>query len=442
MTQTKWYAAVAVLTIALVARADDPEGRAPQGSRGDAVATKPATEEGPSLHEPIDSSAPKEFPFLTGDWSGARRSLAERGITFDIDTIADFTKNFTGGVDTAGSRWRRLTEATFTLDTKPIFGLEGGTFFLDFQNADGPNASDKLVGDIQGIDGLDGVPGAPHQNRTQLAQVWYQQVAFDGALRIKAGKVDANNEFDHSVTAQEFIHQSTGSSATLFTLPTYPDPATSVNIFLKPVKEVQIGFGLYDGTLADGVRTGSTGPRTFFRSAEQLFLISEVDWSWTAGHDALPGRLGVGGWYSTNQFARLDGGHAAGTGAPYALLDQTVWRANPKDENDGRGVSFFLMYGYADPSILAYDHNIGGGVSWNGPLPGRVDDVVGAGVQAIHFSRAYHARSDVEASYELFYRLQLTPWMAIKPDLQYVANPGGKGAGDAIAFTVRLEVHF
>jgi porin len=403
---------------------------------------KPQTAEGPSLHEPVNSAAAQEFPYLTGDWGGARRRLAEKGLTFDIDTIVDGTKNLRGGLGTASSTWRRLTEATFTLDTKPTLGIEGGTFFVDFQNADGRNPSDRLIGDVQGIDGLDGVPGAPHQNRTQIAQLWYQQITFDGVLRVKAGKVDANNEFDHSETAQEFLHQSTGSSATLFTLPTYPDPATSLNIFVRPWKEVQIGFGLYDGTYANGVRTGSTGPRTFFRSAEDLFLISEVDYTWKAGKDALAGRLGVGGWYSTNQFARLDGGRATGTGAPYALLDQAVWRASPKDEKDTRGVGVFVMYGYADPAILIYDHNIGGGVAWTGPIPGRPDDVTGAGVQAVHFSRGYHPRGEFEASYELFYRLQVTPWFAIKPDLQYIANPGGQKTPDALALTVRLEVHF
>jgi porin len=403
---------------------------------------KPQTAEGPLLHEPIESSAPREFPFLIGDWGGARRRLAEKGVTFDIDTIVDATKNLRGGLGTASSTWRRLTEATFTLDTKPTLGIEGGTFFFDFQNADGKNPSDELIGDVQGIDGIDGVPGAPHQNRTQIAQLWYQQVAFDGVLRIKAGKVDANNEFDHSETAQEFLHQSTGSSATLFTLPTYPDPATSLNIFVRPWKELQIGFGLYDGTYANGVRTGSTGPRTFFRSAEDLFLVSEVDCSWTAGKDALAGRLGLGGWYSTNQFARLDGGRATGTGAPYVLLDQAVWRASPKDEKDTRGVGVFVMYGYADPAILIYDHNIGGGIAWTGPIPGRPDDVTGAGVQAVHFSRSYHPRGEFEASYELFYRLQVTPWFAIKPDLQYIANTGGQRTPDALALTVRLEMHF
>ena len=295
---------------------------------------------------------------------------------------------------------------------------------------------------MQGIDGLDGVPGTPHQNRTQLAQLWYQQTAFDGALRVKAGKVDANNEFDRSTVAQEFLNQSTGSSATLFTLPTYPDPATGINVFVKPNKDLQLGFGLYDGSFANGVRTGSLGPRTFFRSAEDLFLIAEVDQSWVVGPDHLAGRLAVGGWYSTNTFTRLDGGRATGTGGPYALLDQALWRANPADEHDNRGLNAFVMYGYADPAISIFDQNIGGGLSWTGPLPGRPDNVVGIGVQAVHFSDAYHPASRYEASYEIFYRLQVLPGFAIKPDLQYVADPGGRGTPDALAATVRFELHF
>jgi len=389
---------------------------------------------GQDVQPPKEPAEPAPtFDGVTGDWWGWRRELAERGIAVDVSYVVDGTANLRGGLDTADRTWRRMLDATLRLDTKPLLGLEGGTIFVDFQHAEGPNPSDDLIGDVQGIDGLDGVPGAPHQNRTQLAQLWYQQVALDGKLRVKAGKVDANSEFDHSEVAQEFLHQSTGSSATLFTLPTYPDPATGVNVFVKPVEEVQIGFGLYDGSYANGVRTGLTGPRTFFRSAEDLFLISEVDLSWKTG------RMGVGGWYSTNSFVKLDGGRATGTGGPYALVEQTLWRANPKDEKDERGVRCFVMYGYADPAVLIYDHNIGGGIAWTGPLPGRVEDVLGAGVQAVHFGRA---REEFEASYEMFYRVQVSPWLAVKPDVQYIAHPGGQGTRDALALTVRLEMHF
>ena len=68
-----------------------------------------------------------------------------------------------------------------------------------------------------------------------------------------------------------------------------------------------------------------------------------------------------------------------GTGGPYALVEQTLWRANPKDEKDERGVRCFVMYGYADPAVLIYDHNIGGGIAWTGPLAGEGGGCAGGG---------------------------------------------------------------
>jgi len=261
-------------------------------------------------------------------------------------------------------------------------------------------------------------------------------------LRIKLGKVDANTEFDHVNAAQEFLHQSAGSSATLFTLPTYPDPAMAINVFAKPHENLQLGFGVYNGSLANGTRTGDRGPGAVFPSADDLFLIGEIDASWTLARAHLPGRLGVGGWYSTNTFPRFDGGLATGTGAPYAFLEQTLWRANTSDDNDQRGVTLFLMYGDADPAIVPFDHNLGGGLAWTGPIPGRASDIAGIGAQAVHFSSGYDARASCEISYEIFYRLQLKPALAIKPDLQYIANPGGKGTPDAVLLTVRFEIVF
>ena len=68
--------------------------------------------------------------------------------------------------------------------------------------------------------------------------------------------------------------------------------------------------------------------------------------------------------------------------------------------------------------------------------------MLGAGVQAVHFSRGYEPRDEFEASYELFYRVQLSSWLAVKPDVQYVVHPGGKETPDAVAVTVRFEMHF
>ena len=68
--------------------------------------------------------------------------------------------------------------------------------------------------------------------------IWYEQIAFDEVLRMKIGKIVANTEFNHSDIAQEFLHQSSGSSATLFALPTYPDPATGAVLAGAALNEI------------------------------------------------------------------------------------------------------------------------------------------------------------------------------------------------------------
>jgi len=371
---------------------------------------------------------------LTGDWSGYRRQLADKGIDLQLSFVADGTKNLTGGLDTAGTASRTLVDLRLTLDTQPLVGLAGGTVYLDFQTTQGKNASDHLTGDLQGIDNLDAVPGAADQNRTQLSQLWYQQSLWDDKLQLKFGKADVNADFDHLDSAQEFIHQSYGSSATLFTLPTYPDPAIGLSVFFEPQPDWRFAFGIHDGSLADDIPTGELGPAPYFHHTGDVFLMAEIDKSWS--EKTLPGRAGVGGWYSTNSFTRLDGHQADGTGGPYALFEQTLWRSNPQS------LTLFLMYGYGDPSILPYDHNLGAGLAFTGPIPARKDDVVGVGIQAIHFSDDYNATADYEIDYELFYRIQLTPWFYVKPDVQYIQNPGGQGTPDALAVTLRAQIDF
>jgi carbohydrate-selective porin OprB len=42
----------------------------------------------------------------------------------------------------------------------------------------------------------------------------------------------------------------------------------------------------------------------------------------------------------------------------------------------------------------------------------------------------------------MFYKMQVTPFFSVKPDVQYVINPGGTAAGDALVARVRLDLAF
>lgn len=182
-----------------------------------------------------------------GDLFGLRPWMATRGMTLEALVLADLSRNFRGGISTGKETFRHLLEVSFTLDTAPIFGVEGGTFFLDFQTQDGRHGTEKLVGDFQGFSNID-APGF-----TALYELWYEQVLLDGRVRVKLGKIDANNEFAFVEHGDPLLNSSAGFSPTILGLPTYPNPATGAVLFASPAEGLYFGGGLFDGETGDSL---------------------------------------------------------------------------------------------------------------------------------------------------------------------------------------------
>ncbi len=391
----------------------------------------------PSSPDNIDTGLPfGEWQHATDDWGGLRPELDDAGILFEASVTADWSSNLRGGINTEGSSFRHLFNANLTLDTQRLLGWQGGTVFINFQNHNGPDATADDVGDAQAFSNIDA------DGRTEVAELWFEQLFADGMVRVKLGKVEANAEFAYADHAGEFINSSMGFSPTIFVLPTYPDPAMSVNVFVYPNDSFYVGAGLYDGSANEGVPTGSRGPKTFFNDPADLFVIAEAGVLWE--RHGKPGRLAAGGWWHTGTFTRFDGTTDEETAGFYLVLDQTLWRENPDGPDDEQGVGLFLQYGYADKDVSLIAHHAGAGLAWTGMIPGRDDDVTGLGVTYVRFSNETGAglTEDQETAYELFYKARLTPWASVKPDLQYITNPGGTGLDDAIVATVRIEIIF
>ena len=91
-----------------------------------------------------------------------------------------------------------------------------------------------------------------------------------------------------------------------------------------------------------------------------------------------------------------------------------------------------------------HHQHAGAGVVWNGFLFGRQADSLGIMGTYVHFGEAARAAGTFVDSYEfaweLFYRFELTPWLYLRPDLQYIVHPGGIGNPDAFVGTLRVEL--
>ncbi len=378
---------------------------------------------------------------LTGDLFGLRPALGKNGITFEASLVADLSKNFQGGITTRSEAFRHLFEANFTLETEPLLGLKGGKAFVDFQTQNGRNGTELLVGDFQGFSNIDA------DGFTALYELWYEQALLDGKLRVKVGKIDATNEFAFVENGAEFIISSAGFSPTIVGFPTYPDPATGAVAFASPLDWLYLGVGLFDGATQEGQPTGTRGPATFFGDPADLFLIAEggIKWSASGGRD---GRIGLGVAHHTGTFETPDGAGRTEDGATsaYLVLDQSVIKENTGRENDEQGVAVFLQLSHTEQEVFEADLHAAAGAVWTGAIPTRDTDVLGLLASYVHFGDPARSSGtfaeDHEVSIESFYKVRITPWLSLKADFQYIINPGGGSADDALVGTLRAELVF
>jgi porin len=390
----------------------------------------------PSTPENVDTGRGfLDWQRATDDWGGLRPQLEDRGISLNAQLTADWSGAIAGGANPRNSAYRQLLNVDITLDTERLAGFKGGTFFAQFQHNVGRNGTD-VVGDAQVYSNIDA------DGRTQIAEVSYQHVFGDETVRVKVGKLDANGDFAAPEYGGEFINSSFGVSPTI-PMPTYPDAAAGAVVFVKPIANLYVGAGLYDGSLANGINTGENSVVSFLGSPAGVFIISEAGLTWAAGPRELAGRLALGGWHHTADFEGFDGRLHSGTSGMYVVAEQQVYKVDPANVDDARGVGVFLQYGQTDGDISAIEWHLGGGVAWTGPFDGRDDDVVGLGATYVAFGNDPAVTKPGELAVELFYKWQATKFFSIKPDLQYIHNPGGVSGRDA-AFvgTVRMTLTF
>ena len=376
---------------------------------------------------------------LTGDWAGARGALESHGVDFNGSLITEWSGVFEG--ESAGkSAFRFLLDLNVSFDLGLLAGIEGGTVFADFQNAD------------TGVGGLDHGAFQAYSNIalsdsiTQLSQLWYEQWLLDRLVRVKVGKVDANTEFAYVPAAGGFINASAGFTPTIVAFPTYPNGATSVNLFVYPSDELYFGAGVYDGGGAvDGARTGALGPAGFFTDdqSDDWFLIGEGGVNLPAFGPVDGMRVAAGAWWHSGQWARFDGGTDDGTGGFYALAEARVWRPeglDPADDGDSRGLWLFAQYGWADDAVALASQQFAGGVSLLGTFGGRDDDSLGLYISRVEFGDD-PALGAGETAIELFYDFAVTPAFHIKPDIQFFLEPSG-GSEDSVVGTLRCTLIF
>lgn len=432
-------------------------------SVGPALAQSPAD----SATPPAESSTwlPSEIwrrDRLLGTMGGLRTRLDRYGISLGLQETDEVLGNLSGGTKQSAA-YEGLTVMSLGIDTQKAFGWEGGTLNISGLQIHGQN----LVTDNHLLI-LQTPSGIAAERITRLWELWYRQEFLNGAVDIKIGQQSLDLEFMTSQGSGLFMNAAMGwpvlPAADMYGGgPAYPLSSLGVRLRGQPARNVTVLGGVFD----DNPPGGPFGDDGQLRGAERygtrfsfntgaLFIVevqyainqpAEGDMVTAPAAGGLPGTYKLGGWYDSGAFLsqRFDTigltlADPASSGSPsmlhgnwsiYAVADQMVWRSDPEGPR-AIGVFARMMGGPADRNLVSFSVNAG--VTLKAPFSGRDNDTAGIGFgfakisgSAIAFERdsnAFPIRSS-ETFIEVTYQAQITPWLQVQPDFEYVFNPGG-----------------
>jgi porin len=400
---------------------------------------------------------------LLGDMGGLRTALGNYGITLGITDSENLLGDLSGGVK-QGATMQGVTTASLDMDTGKAFGLQGGTFHITALQLHGQPFTGPYVDSLQAANGNEGEDG------TRLWEMWYDQSFDYTRADIKIGQQSIDNEFMVSHYSSLFVNTMAGwplipSDDLYGGGPAYPLASLGARLQFKPADNETILAGVFDdnpggGAFGDDAQQLDANGARFSLNTGALF-IAEFQYATNQpavgqmvqsnAQPGLPGTYKIGFWYDTASFpdqeygtdglslanpaSNSDPAMHKGNYSIYAVVDQTIWQA--KDGGPRTLNAFGRIMGAPDAqNLISFSFN--GGLTMAAPFPGRDNDQLGIDIDVAKVSsRAADLDRDTafftatpfpvrgtEELIELTYQAQVTPWLQLQPDLQYVINPG------------------
>jgi len=396
-------------------------------------------------------------PTLLGDAFGLRPALDARGASLSVQDNVELFGNGTGGLH-RGIAYNGALQMTLGIDFAKAIGWTGATFNISAFQISGRNFSADNLASLQTASGLEAA------RASRLWEMWVQQSLFGSHLSVRVGQQSLDQEFMVSAASSLFINTAMGwpllPSADLYAGgPAYPLASLGARVNYQPTDTTSLLAGAFDDNANGGARfadnsqlRGAAESGTAFNLGTGALAIAELQYTAKPLGGALRGTYKIGGWFDTATFAdQLVGADGLSLADPasdhlplarrtnwstYAVMDQTVWQPDPAGP---RQIAVFARIMAAPPDRNEIAFSINGGVTCKQPLPGRDNDTLGLGFGVAkisnraaqlnadmnRFSRADVPVRSAEAFVELTYQTQLSPWLSVQPDLQFVARPGG-----------------
>jgi porin len=112
-----------------------------------------------------------------------------------------------------------------------------------------------------------------------------------------------------------------------------------------------------------------------------------------------------------------------------------------------KGLGIFTHVGIAPRNSSLINFYIDGGLTYKGLIPTRDSDILGFAIAYGHLSNnPAQSQGTSDRGYEIVlettYQIELSPWLNLQPDLQYVIHPSGTDIPNALVVGARTTLSF
>ena len=395
---------------------------------------------------------------MTGDWGGARNSLASKGITVNANLVVTEQGVTDGGVN---SEWENGGRGNllFKADTGKLGLWPGGSLTVEVEGLFGKNVNGRNHA-LSPVDtnSLFPIPSSeevaiPALNFTQFLSPYGGIVI--GKLDT-AGAGDAN-EFADGKGDSQFMNTAFNLNPALML--TTPYSTLGAAIIIAPTKDPHAALVTVSALSAtgDASKSGfnelSSGSVSYGAEARV-----RTDFFGKTGHQLL------GGIYSNKDFASIDQRlnidpelrsieTKTDSWAAYYNFDQYLLEPV---KGSGKGVGIFGRIAATDgnPNLVHYFYSLG--VGGKGMSASRPHDRFGIGwyymdIASPTFTGPLGTREFLrdEQGVEAYYSIALTPWAHVTPNIQYIKGaqkqkiaPPHENLDNATIVGVRMQLLF
>ncbi|ROM52586.1 porin [Pseudomonas poae] len=393
--------------------------------------------------------------WMTGDWGGERTKLIEQGIDIKADYVGEMGYNAHGGYnDDKTGRYSDQFGLGVALDLQKLWGWDNTQAKIQLTNRNGQNISNDRIGDPRAgtLSSSMEVYGRGHMVR--LTQFWIQHQMFDNKLDVKLGYFGEGEDFNTfpcDFQNLSFCGSQVGNYVN--TWYNWPVAQAAIRVKYNITPELFAQIGAYNQNPSqlehgNGFKLSGSGTKG---------TVIPVELVWSPKVNNLPGEYRVGYYKSAADASDVredvNGNDAATTRAGYRVRSSKTgyWfvaqqQLTTHNGDASRGLNIAANATFHDKDTNLVDNYQSLMLVYKGPFDARAKDDVGIGISRIHansdvkknaellneaggftdYSQAgYAPLRNTEYNLELNYGFHVTNWLTVRPNLQYIKNPGG-----------------